>query len=348
MPTKADTSEQITQVTRLISLAKKNAELWHASDGRCYVTRMEGGVRSSFPIQSRDCEQWLRRSYFGETRKAPNTSALGDAIAQLDAIAQYTGTQHVPFLRVGEAQGVLYLDLADEKGRAAAVTPNGWDIVSNPDVRFVRTPGMMPIPVPERGGTATELRGLLNVGSEDDFVLAVAFLVAPLRPTGPFPILFLQGEQGSAKSTTARLIRRLIDPTEPPDKTKPRSEQDLFIEAENNWLLVYNNLSGVPPWLSDAFCRVATGAGFSTRKLYTGREEEVFGVCRPQILNGIDDLAVRDDLRDRGLLIELPIIEAERRRQDKDFWSDFEKIHPRVLGALLDAVSAALRRGDTL
>ena len=91
----------------------------------------------------------------------------------------------------------------------------------------------------------------------------------------------------------------MIDPADPIDKTKPRSEQDLFIDADKNWVLVYDNLSTIPEYMADAFCRIATGGGFSTRKLYSGRDQETFPASRPQLLTGIDDLAVRADLRER-------------------------------------------------
>ena len=105
----------------------------------------------------------------------------------------------------------------------------------------------------------------------------------------------------------------------------------------------FDNLSKVPDWLSDAFCRIATGGGFKTRRLYRDTEEISLQVCRPQILNGIEDLATRDDLRDRGILFELPVILSRRRKPEREFWSDFDEARPHILGALLDAASTALR-----
>ena len=81
----------------------------------------------------------------------------------------------------------------------------------------------------------------------------MSWLVAACRPQGPYPLLILQGEQGSAKSTTAKLLRRIIDPVTAPLRTPPREERDLLIAANNSWVVAYDNLSGIPPWLSDAF-----------------------------------------------------------------------------------------------
>jgi putative DNA primase/helicase len=171
----------------------------------------------------------------------------------------------------------------------------------------------------------------------------VAWLVATLRPGSPFPILVLQGEQGSAKSTAGRMLRMLIDPAKPADRARPRDERDLAIAARNAWVLSYDNLSGIPDWLSDAFCRISTGSGFATRALHTDTEEAIFEACRPVMLNGIDELLTRPDLADRALRVTLPVIPEEHRLTSKEVREKFEAQHALFLGALCDAVCGALR-----
>ena len=340
--------QDATQKSHLKKITHQRADLWHTPDGRTFATVMVRAAKRSFSLQSAGFERWLRHAYFMDQGEAPSSQALRDAIDQADASARFLGEEREAFVRVGEKNGRLYLDLANDHGQVVEITADEWRVVINPDIRFIQPAGMLPLPVPVPGGSVRELRTFINLPDEDAFVLAVSYLVAALRPRGPFPIAFLQGEQGSAKTTTGRVIRRLIDPVEPLDKTKPKSEQDLFIDADQNWILLFDNLSGVSDWLADAFCRIATGGGFATRKLYTGRDQETFSVSRPQILNGIDDLAIRDDLRDRGLLFVLPVIASDHRLSEKALERDFAPAHPRILGALLDAVSAALRGQDSV
>src|SRR5262249_2907457 len=95
-------------------------------------------------------------------------------------------------------------------------------------------------------------------------------------------------------------------------------------------------------WVSDTFCRLAIGGGFSTRELYTDQDEVLFGSKRPIILNGIDDIATRPDLADRSIVQTLTAILDERRKLETELWADFERKRPRILGALLDAVSHGL------
>jgi putative DNA primase/helicase len=66
------------------------------------------------------------------------------------------------------------------------------------------------------------------------------------------------------------------------------------------------------------------------------------------ILNGIDALAVAGDLRDRSLVIELPPIPPDKKCTEREFYCELELVRPQVLGALLDAVSAALRNLDRM
>jgi len=205
---------------------------------------------------------------------------------------------------------------------------------------------MQPLPRPQGGGTTVLLRKLINIGDDHNWILFASWLVAALRTRGPFPILILQGEQGSAKSTMARFLRRIIDPSTALVRSPPQNERDLVIAASNSWVICYDNLSSSQPWFSDALCRLATGGEFTTRELYTNSEEVFFDAQRPVVLNGIDHLAERPDLADRALILHLPTIESQDRRDEEQLCSNFDRDLPLILGALCSAVSSALARID--
>ena len=149
-------------------------------------------------------------------------------------------------------------------------------MLSDSPVRFRRARGMNALPVPRRGGSIEALRPFLNVQGDEDFVLIVSWLVAALRPKGPYPVLVLQGEAGSAKSTAVRVLRALVDPNTSPLRSEPRETRDLMIAARNSWCIAFDNVSRLSPRLSDDLCRMATGGGFSTRQLYTDNEAGPF------------------------------------------------------------------------
>jgi hypothetical protein len=116
---------------------------------------------------------------------------------------------------------------------------------------------------------ARALNSFLNLPSRNDFVLIVAWLLAALRPSGPYPLLAISGEQGSAKTVLSKLLKALVDPSAAPVRALSREQRELMIAANNGFLLP----SIISPvyliWLSDAPCRLATGGSFGrTAALY--------------------------------------------------------------------------------
>jgi hypothetical protein len=115
----------------------------------------------------------------------------------------------------------------------------------------------------------------------------------------------------------------------------------LMIAATNGWFVGFDNISFLPIWLSDALCSLATGGGFSVRENYSDDQEILFDAKRPIMLNGIEGVAVRGDLLDRSLVVELPTI--TKRLREQELWESFRKAHPRILGALLNGIVEALK-----
>ena len=262
----------------------------------------------------------------------------------IEAKAHFDAPERAVHIRVAGLDGRLYLDLGDESWRAVEIDATGWRVIDNPPVRFRRAAGMKPLPIPVSGGSVEVLRSFLNVQSDTDFVLAVVWALAVLRDCGPYPVLALSGEQGSAKSTFSAILRALLDPNTAPLRALPREDRDLFIAASNGHVLAFDNVSGLRPWTSDTLCRLATGGGFAVRQLYTDQDEVLFDAARPVILNGIEDIVERPDLADRAVFLTLEPIPEERRRPEAELWTAFEAERPRILGALLDAVVEGLKK----
>jgi hypothetical protein len=326
----------------LIDIARPE-DLFHTGIGTAFADIIVDGHRESWPIRSKRFRAFLRRSYYRTTGDAASVAEIRSALDLLEARAQFDGPQRRVHIRTAEHAGHLYLDLADEHWRAVDIGPDGWRVIDRPPVRFRRPAGMLPLPVPEQGGSIENLQPLLNLATRDDFVLIVAWLLAALRAGGPYPLLAISGEQGSAKTVLSKLLKALIDPNAAPVRALSREERELMIAANNGYLLAFDNLSGLPNWLSDALRRLATGSSFAVRQLYTDDEEVLFEAARPILLNGIEEVVSRPDLGDRAIFLTLgPIAEANRRAQ-AELWREFEIERPRILGALLDAVSYGLR-----
>ncbi len=339
-PAEAGGRPNDSQTTRLTQLGEQ-AELWHTPEGEAWATVLVGDHREYWPLRSRTFREWLARQHFLQYGHAPHSQAIHDALRVLEAEAKFTGPEYVVFTRVAEHAGAIYLDLADEQWRAVEITASGWRVVPTPPVRFRRTRGMHPLPAPEAGGMLDTLWRYVNV-AEDDRILVAGWLVMLLAPRGPYPVLVLNGEQGSGKSTTARVLRRILDPNEADLRAEPRELRDLVIAAHNSWVVALDNVSRLPQWLSDALCRLSTGGGFATRELYTDRDEVIFSVQRPCVITALGDVVSAPDLLDRALLITCPTLVDTARLPEDVLWSEFAKEQPRLLGALCDLASRAL------
>ncbi|PWJ13802.1 hypothetical protein [Jannaschia seohaensis] len=320
------------------------AELFHTPDGTAFADLRIEDHRETWPVRSKGFRRWLTQQYFEQTGGAPSSEAQVSALNVIEAKAHYDGPERPVFNRVGRYGDRLYLDLGDDAWRAVEIDASGWQVVESPPVRFRRASGMRPLPVPTRGGSIETLRRFLNVKSNEDFVLVVAWAMAVLRECGPYPALVLSGEQGSAKSTFSAILRALLDPNGAPLRALPREDRDLFIAASNGHVLAFDNVSALPGWISDTLCRLATGGGFAVRQLYTDQDEVLFQAARPMILNGIEDIVTRPDLADRAVFLTLEAIPEEYRRPEAELWAAFEAERPRILGVLLDAVAEGLRR----
>jgi hypothetical protein len=268
----------------------------------------------------------------------------------LEGEARFEGPVSPVAVRIAFHEGSLYLDMGNDAWDVIAITPSGWGVMAADavPVRFRRPTGLGVLPCPDANGKIEELRELLNLGDDDDFLLLIGWVLSVLYPRGPQPVLQLLGEQGSAKSSAARLLRSLVDPNTLPLRAAPKDQDELLIAARNSAIIAYDNLSSVPRWLSDALCRLATGGGLSKRELYTDADEVLLNARRPALLTGITDIATASDLLDRCITVTLPPIPSAQRRSERDLAAIIARAQPRVLGALLNAAVIGLQRVDTL
>jgi putative DNA primase/helicase len=318
-------------------------EVWKTPDGEPYATLRLDGHFEYWPITSPTFKKYLSFQHYQATEKMLSQSALDDQRRTYEGQALFGSDTHPVFNRIGTLGRTLYVDLGCDDWKAIAINSEGWQIIHHPPARFTRARSMQPLPHPAMsGGDINLLRPFLNTASEADFQMLIAWLIGCFHPKGPYPILILNGEQGSAKSTTARVLRNLIDPANPIARSAPNSEQDLVIAAKHNHVLAFDNLSTIKPMMADAFCRIATGGGFGTRKLHTDADEMLFSATRPCLLNGIPDLAGRPDLADRAIVVTLPVIAPTDRAFEGEFNKALDAAMPRILAGLLDGVSTAL------
>jgi hypothetical protein len=198
------------------------------------------------------------------------------------------------------------------------------------------------------GGTLDALRSMLNIDSDDQWKLIVGWLVHAFAPSGPFAVLALYGEQGSAKSTLARFLRALVDPYKVDLQTKPKNDDDLYMALRHNRVLGIDNLSSISEALSDVLARISTGAGVSKRSLFTDDDLHDTRFCAPIVITSIPLVIEGGDLLERAISVRCPVIPDAKRRTETELWAEYERLKPSLLGALLNGVVMALRRKSSI
>ena len=330
----------------LLSLAMPKLTLFRDASYVAYATIHIARHSETHPIRSEWMARWLRQTYHKSTGKSVTEVALRQVRLTLEAKAtDATSPVRKVYRRVATVDDELYVDLVDQDWRCIQITSSGWQILPG-GPPFVRSQSAGPLPVPVQGVPAAgldALRDLLNVDSDDDWVLLVAWVLASLRDKGPYPVLVLLGEHGSAKSTITRILRALVDPSAISRRARPKTEQDLFVATSHSHVLALENISRIPPWLSDVLCILSTGGGYGARKLRTDGEEHIFTAIRPLIINGVTALPNRGDLADRSIVVKLEPIPGRRRLTERQLEDQFRRDAPRILGALLSGLATGLQ-----
>jgi hypothetical protein len=336
--------EKASFATRLVELATEDSELWHTPEEESYITFHRDGHKEHHRLKDRAVRLWLSSLFHRAEGRTPGSQAVQDALNVLEGKALFEGSEHPVYVRVAPYEDKVYVDLGQPGWECIEITSTGWEVVAEAPVKFQRPKTLGPLPLPEKGGDWNELRKLINAGDDRTWRLIVGWLVQGFWPLGPYAHLNFTGEQGSGKTKAQEMLKNLIDPSVSTLRRPPRDERDLMIAAKNERIPSFDNLSGMPDHLSDAFCCLSTGAALGTRELYTDSEEAVLLARRPCVMNGIDTLTYRGDLLDRTIVIELPKINEKDRKLEKDVMAAFETIRPKILGLILDATVSGLKR----
>lgn len=325
-----------SQSTLLVGLALDLFDLGVTDTGEVFaVERGAGNIALQLRGGRTSLRATLAARFFAVYGKAPTASAQADALGVLEGMAAQVDPVELP-LRVARHGDAVVVDLGGPDGRAVVIDRAGWQIVDRSPVLFRRTNLTLPLPAPVSTSTPIlELLDGLNADPEQ-LKLVVGWLLAALVPEIPHPVLAWFGLQGTGKSTAGRIVGSIVDPTAAPLRSAPRHEDQWSVAASGSWVVVLDNLSGMQPWLSDALCRAVTGDGAVKRQLYTDTDVSVLKFRRCVMLTSIDAGALRGDLAERLLPVELERIDTTERRTEADIIDRFEQSHPELLGALFD------------
>lgn len=189
-----------SQATQLVALASQRGMFFHSSDQEPFAEIQCGDHREVWPIKSKTFRHWLAGVFYQAKNSAVGGQGMQDALAVMSSMALFDGPEKEVSLRVAGSNEGIYYDIGNADWQAVHVTACGWEIINVVPVAFRRSKGMTALPTPTRGGSVELLRDVLNVADDTQWTLLVGFVLASLRPSGPYPVLVLDGEQGTGKT----------------------------------------------------------------------------------------------------------------------------------------------------
>jgi hypothetical protein len=332
---------QPSQASKIMELVSHHT-LFHNQLGLTFIEIYEKGHTENWLLDDDRFYQRISYQYYLKYGGTVPNSAIKDAITTLKGQALHEGKCRNTSIRTAHLDDKYYIDLCDTDWVSIEICADSWTLIPKPPVAFCRSVVSHPLPRPKGHSDLEPLWGLINI-PEQARILIVTYLLDCLRPNTHYPILVLEGEQGSAKSTTQRNLKMLIDPSGNLLRVPPKKIEDVFVGTANDHILSFNNVSHLSADLQDALCCFSTGGTYAARSLYTNSQESVINVLCPIMLNGIGGLVTRQDLMERCIYLDLLSIDTGARRTDTELDGQFEALRPELFGALLDLMVNALR-----
>jgi hypothetical protein len=302
-----------------------------------------GGVLRN--IDSGDIRQRIARRFADMTgqREVPSRGAISDGITAFSGAAH--DIDRTPYTRWGRAaDGALWWDSGGDD--FIRLDASGWRIEATPGTYFFRPTGMPVLPTPTPGGSLDRLWDFARV-AEPDRSLVLAWMLAQADPDyeAACPLLFLTGQHGAAKSTTATVIAMACGDDVERDVPKDVGERphDFLVSLAGTHITLLDNLSHLTAQASDVLCVAVTGGTSRQRKLFTDSDLVYLRLRKPLIATSIDLGLIREDLAERMIPIRLPAAPSgTERRSEKRLMADFRAARPAIFGALLDLMANAL------
>lgn len=317
--------------------------LFHDEFREPYARLLVNGHRETYRLKSKNFKRWSSHLFWGQEQKTPNPNAISSALMTLEGMAAFDGKQIALHNRIANHDGALWYDLTNEQWEAVRITEEGWEIVKESPILFQRFSHQAPQAYPVQGGDVRSLLRFVRLAKKEQEILLIVSMVASFLPGFPHPVFILYGDQGAAKTTLSKVLRRIIDPSQIKSLSLPNTIQELAQLLSHHHSAFFDNLSGLPEWASDALCRAVTGDGFTKRELYSDDDDVIYKFQRIVALNGINIAASKPDLLDRSILFKLERIPKAERKAEQAFWAEFDAALPGILGGVLDTLSKAMR-----
>jgi hypothetical protein len=238
-------------------------------------------------------------------------------------------------IRIGYEGDKTWLSL--DYQNSVKINSQYWEIITNANFPFLRDDSSLDLPLPEKGGNIWDIKNIVKLNNDLEYLMVIAWFINLFYDTS-YPFLILIGQEGSAKTSSTQNLKNLLDPVDGGLRSFQRNADDIYISAQSNMILGYDNISHINLQLSDELCRISTGGSISKRKHYSNSEQIILKAKRAVLMNGIDGIPDFPDFISRSVIINLQALDANDIKTDEEVRAIFNKYRPSVLGAILDLV----------
>jgi len=285
--------------------------------------------------------QFIARELYTRKRKTAGTEAMNQALSAIEGKALFDGKMLELHNRVAAHEGAFYYDMGN--GKAIKTEVNGWVVDAEPPILFRRYPHQAPQALPEKGGELRKIFDFMNVTDDKDQLLMEVTIVSFFVPGIPHPVIYAQGGHGTGKTKGIVYIKKLVDPSKLKSSILSNDKNQLIQTLSHHYFCLFDNISIIPDWTSDVMSMAVTGGAQSRRKLYSDEEDLILTFMRCVALTAINMCITRSDLLDRTILINFDQFQYGQRKEEAVLDGEFEKEKPRLLGAIFDTLSKAMR-----
>ena len=294
-------------------------------------------------VEGKKFQQLLRNLFYQETNSILNNYPLTQVVSHLSAKAWLSKSRKKLFNRIAEYQSLLLYDLANSEHQVVQISKDRWEIVNNPPAIFLRYSHMQPQPHPDHSGDPHLIFKYINLLNSEDKLLFLVTVISYFIYGFPHPAIVFYGGQGTAKSTTSKIIRQVVDPSLIQTFNGYWDKKAFSQYLNHNHMAVLDNLSEIGPGLSDQICSAISGDGDSKRVLFSDDDDLIYSYRRCFILNGINLVTIKSDLLDRTILFELERIPNEARKEERAIWNEFENDRAYIVGGIFNTLVQTLK-----
>jgi len=325
-----------------LDVIHRNLDLFTDPNGIRYATVNINGINYTYEIGRKDLDEVIENNYYELTGGFPKESTLKAFKKKLRYDAKYQGDTKEVHVRFAHVDDEIYIDLGDKLGQAVRITPAGWQVVTNPPVKFLRYGHMLPLPVPHRDGNYRNILKFLNLKSNDDELLVLTWPLVAAISSIPRAPLILHGAPGACKSGSISALRGLLDPAYQMHTYVQKNAGDAALYIEQNALPAFDNLTTITKDVENVMCLAATGGAIAKRRLYTNADMVIYQLKRAMLITALEIPTSASDLLDRAIVVALDRVTPGQRRLERDVKREYAQDLPGILGGMCDHLSKML------